>query len=63
MITKRHIYEPLERIESAIERLFELATDADENGHQMAAKKMHEIISRDLSEAREKLEYVQELAS
>jgi hypothetical protein len=63
MITKRLIHEPIERIDSAISRLCDLADDAYENGHAMAAKKMHEIISRDLYEAKEKLEYVQEMAS
>jgi c-di-GMP-related signal transduction protein len=57
MITKRHIYEPLERIESAIDRLYQIAKEGG------SYKSILEVIERDLSKAREKLEYVQEIAS
>jgi hypothetical protein len=63
MITKRHIYEPLERIESAIYQLNQISF-AIGKGHSPAiAKMINEVIARDLSEALEKLEYVQEIAS
>lgn len=62
MITKRNIYGPLERIESAIEQFTSLAKDAEENGHLMAAKKMLEIVQRDLSHAANDLQYVMEIA-
>lgn len=62
MITKRHIYGPLERIESAIKQFVSLAKDAEENGHLGAAKKMLEIVQRDLSNAANDLQYVMEIA-
>lgn len=62
MITKRHIYEPIERIESAVKRLVELADEAYDSGLPVAAKKIHEIVQRDLSAAQQKLEYVMEIA-
>lgn len=63
MITKRLIYEPIERLESAIGELENLALKAKLDGNHAYSGRLLEIVSRDLFEAREKLEYVQELAS
>ncbi len=64
MITKRLIYEPLERIESAIARLEKIADEATLNGETpLGSIAIREVIQRDLQEAREKLKYIQEIAS
>ncbi|MHB8545067.1 MAG: hypothetical protein ACYC9S_13860 [Leptospirales bacterium] len=63
MITKRLIYEPLERIESAIARLEKIADEVILNGEMpLGSIAIREVIQRDLQEAREKLEYIQEIA-
>lgn len=62
MITKRHLYGPIERIESATERLVSLAKDAEVNGDVMVCEKIREIIARDLSKAHASLEYIMEIA-
>lgn len=62
MITKRLIYEPKERIESAITRLMEVATD-EELSCERHRSKIYEVINRDLRQALEKLEYVSDLAT
>lgn len=59
MITKRHIYEPLERVESAIEVLAKLAMGEDTD--RIVSSKIREVIRRDLSEAREKLSYAMDV--
>lgn len=59
MITKRLVYGPIERIESAIKRLGEIASRPF-NAH---GQDISEVIARDLREAVEQLQYVSDLAT
>lgn len=58
MITKRLVYGPIERIESAIARL-NLIAERPYNAH---AADIRAVIARDLREATEQLQYVSDLA-
>lgn len=65
MITDRHLYEIQERVDSAMDRLRVIASAASISklvvGDAIAAE-IREVITRDLHEATEKLEYARSIS-
>lgn len=59
MITKRNVYQIQEKVDSAIGRLEQIIY----SGRAISTSDLHEVITRDLSEAKEQIEYVMEMAS